>query len=311
MTKKEFYFPSADGKTTIHAVQWTPQGQPIAILQVAHGVTEYILRYEPFASYLTEKGFAVVGNDHLGHGDSVADGAQRMYFGPEGSWDYAVRDLRTCRAETRKQFPDLPCGMLGFSLGSFLARTDFICCPGEVDAAVLIGTGQTPAAALAIAWWLAEREARKTGEEFTSPLIKKLTFGTYNKKFAPNRTEFDWLCADRSSLDEYISDPSRGGDFSAGLFRELLGGMAFTAKIEQIQKMKKTMPLLLLSGDMDPVGDFGKGVRRAENRFKKAGLTDISAHLYHGMRHDLLHEACRQEIYEELYGWLKSRLVTE
>ena len=120
MVRNEFAFLSADGKTPIHAVEWLPGGTPKAILQIAHGVSEYILRYEPFATYLTERGFAVVGHDHIGHGSSLADGAERLYFGPKGSWSWVVQDIYTLRQQAGKKFVGLPYFLLGHSMGSFL-----------------------------------------------------------------------------------------------------------------------------------------------------------------------------------------------
>ena len=139
MVKREFTFPSADGKTAIHAVEWLPEGAPRAVLQIAHGVSEYVLRYEDFAGYLTERGFAVVGNDHLGHGLSVADGAPRLYFGPKGSWNWVVEDMEQLRKLTHEKFPNLPYFLLGHSMGSFLTRTYLIRYPGTVDGAIIIG----------------------------------------------------------------------------------------------------------------------------------------------------------------------------
>ena len=123
MVRSEFTFLSADGRTPIHAVEWLPEGPVRAVLQISHGVAEHILRYEPFAAYLTERGFAVVGHDHLGHGASVAEGAPRLYFGPKGSWDWVVEDLYTRRCLAGKRFPGVPYLLLGHSMGSFLART--------------------------------------------------------------------------------------------------------------------------------------------------------------------------------------------
>ena len=141
MVKREFTFPSADGKTAIHAVEWLPEGAPRAVLQIAHGVSEYVLRYEDFAGYLTERGFAVVGNDHLGHGLSVSDGAPRLYFGPKGSWNWVVEDMEQLRKLTHRHFPNLPYFLLGHSMGSFLTRTYLIRYPGTVDGAIIMGTG--------------------------------------------------------------------------------------------------------------------------------------------------------------------------
>lgn len=213
MKKEEFYYPSADGKTKIHAVKWIPEEEPKAILQIAHGVTEHILRYEELAQYLTERGIAVVGNDHLGHGTSILKKSHQMYFGPVGSWDWVVEDIKSCMEITKKQYQNIPYYILGFSLGSFVLRTYLIKHPKTVEGAIIVGTGQTPHLQIMLAKYMANKEAQKVGEKNTSPTIRKLTFETYNKKFAPNRTEYDWLCLSDKSIDEYIKDPLRGADF--------------------------------------------------------------------------------------------------
>lgn len=308
MIKKEFYFPSADGKTTIHAAEWLPEGDIVAVLQVSHGVTEHILRYEAFAEYFTEKGFVIVGNDHIGHGTSIAEGAEPMYFGPAGSWDWVVKDMHTCKTMTKQKYPNVPYGILGFSLGSFLVRSYLIQYPGEVDGAILIGTGQTPSAQLVLAKGIANHEAAKVGEDHTSPMIKQLTFETYNKIFAPNRTEYDWLTSDTKALDDYIADPLRGQYFTAGLFRELLSAMASTGKKEELKKMNTDTPVFFASGTKDPVGDCGKGVERAYQYFQKAGVKDVSMKMYPELRHDILKEVGCVAIYEDIYHWLKQRM---
>ena len=169
MVQHEFTFPSADGKTAIHAVEWLPEGEILAVLQISHGVSEYILRYAPFAAFLTERGFAVVGHDHLGHGDSVAVGAPRLYFGPKGSWNWVVDDIYTRRKLAGCRFPGVPHFLLGHSMGSFLARTYLIRYPGTVDGAILVGTGQMSPAVLAVGSALARAECRRLGETQISP----------------------------------------------------------------------------------------------------------------------------------------------
>ncbi len=308
MTKKEFYFPSADGKTKIHAVEWLPEGTPKAVLQIAHGVTEHILAYEELAEYFTGKGFIVVGNDHLGHGLSIAEGAQPMYFGPEDSWLWVEEDMHTCQKLTKEEFADIPYFMLGLSLGTFVIRSFLIHHPGQTDGAILVGTGQTPAVALAAVRWLAKREARKAGEAYSTPLIQQLSFGTYNKDFAPNRTDFDWLCSSEKGLDVYLADKLRGEAMSAGLFREMLSSMIFTGKAENQKMMDKDIPILLVSGDMDPVGDKGKGVKATCESFKKVGMKDVSMKLYPGLRHNLFLEDERKEIYVHICAWIMNKI---
>ena len=308
MVRNEFTFLSADGKTPIHAVEWLPESQVRAVLQISHGVSEYILRYEPFAEYLTARGFAVVGHDHLGHGQSVAEGSARLYFGPKGSWNWVVDDIDQRRNLAKEKFPQVPYFLLGHSMGSFLARTYLIRYPGAVDAVVIMGTGQMPPAVIAGGMAVAAEEARRVGEDQVSPLVDKLSFGAYNKRFAPNRTNFDWLSLNQDNVDRYIADPLCGGNATIGLFREMLGGLSFIAKPENLKRMNLNIPVLFISGEMDPVGDCGKGVQRAYESFRKAGVRDVSLKLYPELRHEILNETCRETVYDDIYQWLAAKV---
>lgn len=308
MVRNEFTFPSSDGKTTIHAVAWMPDGDVRAVLQIAHGVSEYILRYDVFATYLAERGFAVVGHDHIGHGTSVAPDAARLYFGPKGSWNWVVDDMYTLRTLAGKQFPHVPYFLMGHSMGSFLARTYLIHYPGTVNGAVIMGTGQMAPALLAGGKAVAAAESRRLGEDQPSPLVSKLSFDGYNKIFAPNRTAFDWLSVNEENVDRYVADPLCGGNASIGLFREMLGGMAYIAKPENLKKMNLNTPILFISGEMDPVGDCGKGVKRAYESFQKAGVRDVSIKLYPELRHEILQETCSEAISEDIYQWLLQKI---
>ena len=308
MVKNEATFLSHDGKTPIHTVEWLPEGPARAVLQISHGVAEYILRYEPFAEYLTAQGFAVVGHDHIGHGQSVAPGAARLYVGPVGSWTHVVDDLYTLRCQAGERFPGVPYFLLGHSMGSFLARTYLIRYPGTVDGAVIMGTGQMAPAVVAGGRLVAAREGRKVGWDQVSPVVEQLAFGTYNKMFAPNRTGFDWLSVSEANVDAYIDDPLCGGSASVGLFREMLSGIAFITKQENVKKMNLNTPILFVSGDKDPVGDCGKGVRRAYRSFQKAGVRDVSLKLYPGARHEILNDSCRETVYRDILQWLTARI---
>lgn len=308
MVKKESTFPSGDGKTPIHVIWWLPENDPIAVLQISHGVAEYAARYEPFASYLTGRGFAVVANDHIGHGRSIAPGAQPLYLGPRGSWHLVVNDLYHLRGEIGKYFPGIPCFLLGHSMGSFLARTYLIRYPGTVDAAILMGTGQMSPVVTAAGRLIAVRESRKVGEDHASPVVTKLAFGNYNKPFAPNRTAYDWLSVNRENVDRYLADPLCGGSVSVGLFQEMLDGIDFIQKPENLEKMDRKMPVLFVSGSLDPVGGRGKCVRKAFRSFQKAGVLDVSMQLYPGARHEILNDDCRETVYRDLYAWLVAKV---
>ena len=164
---REFYFPSSDGSSRIHAAEWTPEsGEIIGVLQIAHGVAEYGMRYAPFAEFMTEHGFAVVANDHLGHGLSAEKDADTLYFGPRDGWKHVVDDMYALRCRTKEKYPDVPYFLMGHSMGSFLTRTYLIRYPGTVDAAIIMGTGhQSPA----IVWLsvLTTRRSRPTARRST------------------------------------------------------------------------------------------------------------------------------------------------
>lgn len=236
MLKKEFYYLSADKKTTIHAVEWLPESKPKAIVQIAHGVTEHINSYDKMAEFFNQEDMVLVGNDHLGHGHSIAEGAEPMYFGPPGSWNWVVQDMYTCLMRTKEKYPDIPYYIVGLSLGSFVVRTLLIQHPGEVDGAVLVGTAQCKTVPLKLARWMAEKECRKAGDDQSTPMVHNMAFGNYNKQFQPNRTDYDWLCASRQGLETYMADPLCAETISAGLFREMLSGMIYSVNIKNQKK---------------------------------------------------------------------------
>ncbi|MCI2056483.1 MAG: alpha/beta hydrolase [Oscillibacter sp.] len=305
MVKNEFTFLSADGKTPIHGIEWLPEDTPRAVLQISHGVAEYIARYEPLAKYLTEQGFAVVGNDHIGHGLSVAKDAEMLYF---QRWDDVVDDLDQVRCRIGKEFPSLPCFLLGHSMGSFLARTYLIRYPGAVSGAIIMGTGQMSPAMTAGGRVVAAVEAKKVGWEHASPVVEKLAFGAYNKIFAPNRTGYDWLSVNEENVDRYIADPLCGGNASVGLFREMLHGLDFIRSTANLRKMNLNTPVLFVSGSMDPVGDCGKSVQKAYESFRKVGVRDVRLKLYPGARHEILNDNCRETVYQDLAAWMAEKL---
>lgn len=225
---REFYFPSSDGSSRIHAAEWTPEsGEIIGVLQIAHGVAEYGMRYAPFAEFMTEHGFAVVANDHLGHGLSAEKDADTLYFGPRDGWKHVVDDMYALRCRTKEKYPDVPYFLMGHSMGSFLTRTYLIRYPGTVDAVIIMGTGHQSPAIVTGGRAIAKAAGKRHGFKAHSPRVEALAFGAYNKAFAPNRTEVDWLSASDNNVDAYIADPLCGQRASIGLFYEMLGGIRF------------------------------------------------------------------------------------
>lgn len=272
----------------LHTVIWQPEQKVKAILQITHGMTEHMGRYETFAADLCSQGIAVAGFDLRGHGRNPGD-PQIASFGANG-WETAIEDMRLFFKELRSRFPKIPHYMLGFSLGSFLLREYLGKYPEDVAGALIAGTGHQPGWLLAIMMAIVKGQIKKAGFDGTTDLVKQLSFGTYNQKFKPNRTEADWLCSDTESLDQYLADPLVRKNISAGLFWELLGSMKRTGKAESYAGWNKEMPVLLLYGSEDPVGDSGKGVLRLYALMKKAGMQAVDCQQFPGARHDIFHE---------------------
>ena len=303
---QEFTFLSSDGHTQLHGAQWAPADrEPIAVLQIAHGVAEHILRYDGFARYLNEQGILVAGHDHLGHGKSLPEGAVPVYFGDGATWETVVDDIHLLHQRLREQYPRLPILLMGHSMGSFLSRTYLIRYPGTVDAAIIMGTGWQPEMTIRGGLLLAGAIARIKGPDATSSLVTELAFGSYNKAFAPNRTSCDWLSADPENVDRYMADPLCGADATVGLFREMLHGIRFNQKNVNLVRMDPDMPVLFVSGDQDPVGNMVKGVLRSYNAFRAAGVKDATLKLYPGLRHEILNEgSMAQTVYRDIGDWL-------
>ena len=230
-----------------------------------------------------------------------------VYFGDEDGWRHAVEDMEELHRRTAKVFPGVPYFLFGHSMGSFLSRTHLIRYPGRLDGCVLCGTGHMSPALIAGGKLIADREIRRLGRKAYSAKADQLAFGAYNKPFAPNRTRFDWISASEANVDAYIADPLCGGDTTLGLFRDMLGGLGIITKQANIERMDKDLPVLFIAGDQDPVGEMGKGVRRAYQAFRKAGVGDVSIKLYHGLRHEILNEASRRYVYQDVLDWLETR----
>ena len=302
-----FSYPSADGLHTVQARAWLPEGSPKAVVQIVHGVAEHVGRYEEAAHFLAGHGFAVCGNDHLGHGRTARPG-EYGFFASKGGWELAVRDVRRLRELAGERWPGLPFFILGHSMGSFLTRTYLIRWPGTVDGAVLSGTGQEPAPVVAVGRAAAGLLCALRGPRYVSPLIYRLSLGAYNRKFRPNRTTGDWLSRDEAMVDEAMADPLCSFQPTVSMFRDMMNGLRFIGRASNARRMDPDTPVYFFSGDHDPVGSMGKGVRKVEALFRRAGCRDVTVRLYPGGRHEMIHELNRQQVLDELLVWLEERI---
>ena len=302
--KEEFSFTSAQGSTKIRGVRWIPEKDPVAVVQLAHGMTEYIDRYAAFAEFLAAHDILVVGNDHLGHGQSVQSDDDLGYFAEENGDRVLVQDMLKIIRMTKKEYPDLPYIMFGHSMGSFLTRL-FICCHGsEVGGAIICGTGNNPAGLMKAAMGICRIMAKKKGWRYRSDSLYNIMFGVFNKRFAPTRTECDWLSRNEASVDAYVADEKCGFRFTLNGYYNLFMSMWKVVRKEYLERMPKDLPVLFISGDKDPVGGDGKGVQAAVKQFKDCGMKDVECILYEGDRHEILNELDRETVYADVLQWI-------
>ena len=305
---REFYYASSTGRNQIRARMCTPDGTPRAVVQIAHGIAEHINRYEDFMRFLAENGFVAVGNDHLGHGKSIARLEEQGIFAENDGWNYVVEDMNKLRELVTEQFPNLPYVFFGHSMGSFLTRTFLILHPDLYDAAILSGTGHQSPALVNGGFLAAELMTKLKGPRSSGQALNDMAFGSYCNRIENPRTPFDWLSRDSETVDRYIADPLCGFVCKTSLYRDMMGGLKFLTNQKNINKMNKKPPVYFMSGAEDPVGDYGAGVEKAYKAFCRAGLTDVRIRLYPGGRHEMLNEINRSDVMQDILNWLNEKL---
>lgn len=306
--KQEFYYPSKDGLTQIHAIEWIPDGEVRGILQLAHGMVEFIDRYDRFASFMASKGFYVVGNDHLGHGKSVTDESKYGYFAKHDGNFTVLGDMQQLREDARKKYPDVPYFILGHSMGSFLTR-QFIEKYGEgLKGAIIMGTGYQPTATLDMGIALTAVLQQTRGGFYRSSTINNTALGSYNKKFEPGRTKNDWLTKDEAIVDAYEANPLNQFMFTVNGYYNLFRGIRYAQRQVNLDKIPKDLPILVVSGEDDPVGDFGKGPKTVAETYRETGIKDVTLKLFPGDRHEILNELDKETVDQYLLEWIEARM---
>ena len=302
--KREFQYPSRDGVTKIHAIEWEPEGEIRVVLQLCNGMVEFIDRYDAFAKFLNEHGIYVVGHDHLGHGKSVAEGGTFGYFCEQDPATVVVRDVHRLKKITEEQYPQVPYIILGHSMGSFIAR-NYLCRYGSgIGGAVIVGTGMQSAGLIFASKAMAGIQKLFCGPKHVSHFIDKAAFGGYNKRIDSPRTSSDWLSRNTDNVDRYIADELCGFTFTVNGFQTLLELIRRLQKQENLEKVPQNLPILMVSGAEDPVGDYGKGVHKACDSLKRAGVKNITVKLYENDRHELLNEDDAETAMEDIWQWI-------
>lgn len=304
---EDISFKSSNGRNTVAACVFTmPQVQPRAILQIAHGMCEYIGRYREFAEYMAGHGFVVCGNDHLGHGQTSAGPQENGFFGPDGR-KFVLKDLYQLNQMIRSKYPDLPVILLGHSMGSFFARWFAAEYPDAVDALILSGTGgKNPAAGAGIV--ITNLLAKLKGPTYRSKMVDRMAFGSYLKKIEAPKTKYDWISSDEQIVANYAADPNCTFLFTVNGFHELMSVLQEVTGPAWAARLNKEMPVYLFAGDMDPVGNYGEGVKQVFGWIQSAGVRDVELKLYKGGRHEMLNEVERPQVYADVLAWCEAHI---
>ena len=303
----DFTLPSTAPGRTLHAFYCEPDGPVRAVVQLSHGMVEFIDRYKPLAESLAAQGIAVTGNDHLGHGGSIRTKADYGYFAQPDGNRAVLDDLHRMTEFAKQRWPGVPYFLLGHSMGSFYAR-QYLCEWGsELEGAIILGTGFQPRALVRLAKGICRVQAALFGWQHRSKLVERLSFAGYNNGLE-GRTTHDWLNRDAAEVDKYLADERCTFTFTVNAYYSMFSGILRLHDPAFVAQMPKDLPLLFLAGDADPVGERGKGVERAVQSLRDAGVQNIEVKFYPGARHELLVETNRREVFADIADWIEKQL---
>ena len=270
-----------------------------ATLHINHGMAEHSLRYSRFASYLNSIGIAVYAQDHRGHGYTKEEN-EKGWFAEHDGWKSVVDDSWELDKVISNDHPDLPHILFGHSMGSFIARIVLSEHSSAFDAAVFCGTGASQGLIGKFGRLIAGRNAKKYGSRMPDPVFENIAFGSYVRHF-PGEGRFGWLSKDRAEVEKYENDPLCGFTCSSGFYIDLLTLIEKANDKAAAGGIRKDIPVMVISGDADPVGNYGKGVRKVASMYRKAGIEDVRLVLFPDDRHEILNETDR-DVVEKTIG---------
>lgn len=296
------FFESSEGSKKIFYEINVPENQkPKAIIQVVHGMCEYFGRYKEFSDFMSDNGYGVAGDDHLGHGRTAQTDEEKGFFAEYNGWRFLVRDEKRMTDIIKARFPDTPIILFGHSMGSFIARLYTSWYPEALTAAIYMGTSSgVPDGAAGAAVKLLEN---MTGTKTHLLQSQWMFYHFLTRRVSDKSSELDWITRDKDKIDFYRDDPLGNFAFTSGAYRDLVRLLSEISKTEWAYSLPKELPVLLMSGEEDPIGDYGNGIRKVYRRLKKAGMENVSVRMYVDARHELINEINRQEVYEDILNW--------
>ncbi len=303
--KHEITYPSADKRSTIVGDIYEPaSGEIIGIVQLSHGMIDYPGRYGALAEFLCQRGFVLAGNHHLGHGKSVADEKDYGYFCEGDGTLCLLRDLHQMNRALRERYAGKPIVMLGHSMGSFLSRLYAERYPHTIAGHIIHGTGGPHKVMLPIGRALISVIALFRGRRHRSKLISGLAFAGYNAKFDKSEGKWAWLTRDTERVAHRDNDKYTSFIFTLEGYNELFRMISAANTKKWFTSYPKNMQTLIMSGDMDPVGQYGRGVNYVFKHMLMGGCSNLKLKTYEGARHELFNETCRDEVFCDILEFL-------
>ncbi len=300
----EITLPSSDGKNKLHAEIYTPKTRSAkGVVQLAHGMQDYVARYSELADFLTGEGYIFAGHHHLGHGKTAQTAEDFGFFAEQGGVELLVEDMHVMNKYLRSQFPAIPLVLFGHSMGSFITRLYITEHPHSMRGAIIHGTGG-PNPLLGMGKALASLIKAIKGPRHRSALITSLAFGSYNSKFPKEEGHNAWLTRDIAAVRGRDEDEFQNFPFTVSAFIDLFTMLGKCNSREWFEKYPKDLPTLIMSGNMDPVGDYGKGVDYVYKQLLMAGASELEIKTYDGARHELFRETNKAEVFADILSWL-------
>lgn len=298
---KEISVNSTDNIHTLIGRIYIPEGEVKGIFHIVHGMTEYIERYDVLMAALAENGYVAFGYDNLGHGKTARDDNELGFIAHKDGWKYLIKDVDAFFCAVKKIYPDKRIILMGHSMGSFIARLAAENYGNNYDRLIICGTGgNNPLAKIGL--FLTKIISAFKGEMHVSKLVDKIAFGTYNKKFE-GISKYDWLTKDRAIIEKYQNDKYCTFPFTVSAMYDLIKLNTASNRKEWYKEIPKDLPILLISGNDDPVGKYGKGVKQVYNSLKSAGA-DVKIKLYENCRHEILNDSCRNEVISDILKFI-------
>lgn len=302
---KEIKLPSNDGVHELHVVIWEPETEVRAVLQISHGMTEMITRYDHFAEFLNTKGILVIGNDHLGHGETAGCDEDLGYFCPQNMSETVVKDLHSVTQYAKKEYPNVPYFLLGHSMGSFMARRYLMTYGEELTGAVIVGTGSQKRLVLVSGKIVSSLIQLFKGDRYRSKFLLLAAFGKYNERFKEAGHHCAWQTKDEKVWEFCANNKYCNFIFTVNGYKTLFDVLSFIQKKKNIAGIPKKLPIFMVAGMDDPVGNYGKDVQNIFETYQQTGIEDIRIKLYEGDRHEILNELDKDVVYHDIYSWLE------